>query len=80
MLGGEDPTVMLWPLLNTWTHAAVALSAEELSPWNAAREKLGLTGASFVERVKGLDHYLDEIDILLDDIAEANGLETSTSL
>ena len=80
MLGGEDPTVMLWPLLNSWTHAAVALPAEEINPWNAAREKLGLAGESFVERVKGLDHYLDEIDILLDDIAEANGLETSTSL
>ena len=39
--------------------------------WGAAREKLGLVGESFAERVEGLDHYLDEIDILLDEIAEA---------
>jgi hypothetical protein len=71
---------MLWPLFNTWTHAAVALPEEEISAWNAARETLGLAGGSFVERVEGLDHYLDEIDILLDEIAEANGLETSTTL
>ena len=80
MLGGEDPTVMLWPLFNTWTHAAVALPEEETSAWSVAREKLGLAGESFVERVEGLDHFLDELDILLDEIAEANGLETSTSI
>ena len=80
MLGGEDPTVMLWPLFNTWTYAAVALPESEISAWGVAREKLGLAGESFVERVEGLDHFLDELDILLDEIAAANGLETSTSI
>ena len=50
------------------------------APWQAACNTLGLTGERFDERVEGLDHYLDELDILLDEIAEANGLETSTSL
>jgi len=80
MLGSEDPTVMLWPLLNTWTHAAVALPEEAIGAWQTARTKVGLAGNGFVERVEGLDHYLDELDILLDEIAEANGLETSTTL
>ena len=80
MLGVDDPTVMLWPLLNTWTRAALALSVEESSAWQAACNTLGFSGKRFVERVEGLDHYLDEIDILLDEIAEANGLETSTSI
>lgn len=80
LLGSDDPTAMLWPLLNTWTHAAVALSDEETGPWQAACNTLGLSGARFVEHVEGLDHYLDELDILLDEIAEANGLETSTSI
>lgn len=80
MLGGENPTVMLWPLFNTWTHAAVALPEQETIAWGAAREKLGLARENFVERVEGLDHFLDELDILLDEIAEANGLETSTSI
>jgi len=80
MLGHENPNVVLWPLLNTWTHAAVALSASEVNAWKAACNTLGLIGESFAERVEGLDHYLDELDILLDEIADANGLGTSTSI
>jgi hypothetical protein len=80
MLGSDAPITMLWPLLNTWTHAAVALPKSEINAWQTACETLGLSGKRFVERVEGLDHYLDELDILLDEIAEANGLETSTSI
>ena len=80
MLGSDNPTVMLWPLLSTWTRAAVVLPEEEITTWQAACNTLGLSGKRFVERVEGLDHYLDELDILLDEIAEANGLETSTSI
>ena len=29
LLGGDNPSTLLWPLLNTWTHAAAALSDEE---------------------------------------------------
>jgi hypothetical protein len=80
MLGGEDPKILLWPLLTTWTLAAVVLPENRISPWQAAFEELGLVGSQFPERVQGLDHYLDEIELLLDEIAEANGLETSTSI
>lgn len=80
MLGADDPLAALWPLLHTWTLAARVLPAGQNKPWGAACERLGLAGASFAERVQGLDHLLDEIEILLDEIAEAHGLETSTSL
>jgi hypothetical protein len=80
MLGSDNPITMLWPLLNTWTHSAVALPKSEINAWQTACETLGLTGKRFAEHVEGLDHYLDELDILLDEIAEANGLETSTSI
>jgi hypothetical protein len=30
--------------------------------------------------VTGLDHFLDEVEALLDELAAQNGLETSTSL
>ena len=79
MLRSDTPTVMLWPLLSTWTRAAVALSEEETGPWQDACNTLGLTGKSFAERVEGLDHYLDEVDILLEEIAQANGLEPPTT-
>ena len=80
MLGQADQVVMLWPLLNTWTSSALTLPEEDLSAWQSAANTLGLAGKSFAERVEGLDHYLDELDILLDEFAEANGLETSTSI
>jgi hypothetical protein len=80
MLGSEDPKVLLWPLLSTWTLSAAVLHETKLDPWRSAFEELGLAGSQFPKRVEGLDHYLDEIEILLDEIAAANGLETSTSL
>jgi hypothetical protein len=76
MLEGEDPTVMLWPLLSTWTRAAVALPESELGAWQTTCDTLGLTGKRFSERVEGLDHFLDELDILLEEYAQANGLDT----
>jgi hypothetical protein len=80
MLGSDDPSVMLWPLFNSWTRAAVVLPEDKTDTWQSARATLGLSGKRFAEHVEGLDHYLDEIDILLDEIAEANGLETSTNM
>ena len=76
MLGGEDPTVMLWPLLSTWTRAALVLPESELGTWQAACDMLGLAGKRLIERVEGLDHFLDELDILLEEYAAANGLDT----
>lgn len=80
MLDSEEPTAMLWPLFNSWTRAIVALPEEEVGAWEAARATLGLSGAGFVERVERLDHYLDEIDILLEEFGKANGLEPSTGI
>ena len=75
MLGGDNPSVMLWPLLNSWTRAAVSLSESEIGAWQSACNTLGLSGQRFSERVEGLDHFLDELDILLEEYAQANGLE-----
>jgi hypothetical protein len=69
----------LWPLLNTWTMSALVLPSTQTKEWQAAMSQLGLTGESFGEKVQGLDQFLDEVEILLDEIASANGLETSTS-
>ena len=80
MLGQADPVVMLWPLLSTWSRSAVVLPEEVIGAWQTATNTLGLAGKSFAERVEGLDHYLDELDILLDEFAEVNGLETSTGI
>ncbi len=80
ILGGDTPVAALWPLFQTWTLAAVVLPEEQAKVWQAARESLGFAGAGFAERVEGLDHFLDDVEILLDEIAAANGLETSTTI
>jgi hypothetical protein len=53
------------------------LEGDHFNFWQSAAGELGLLGESFQQRVEGLDHFIDEIEIALDEIAIANGLETS---
>jgi len=64
MLAGELPQAVLWPLLLTWTLAAAALPPLWQTPWRSACEKLGLSEASFHDRLGELDKFLDSIEAL----------------
>ncbi len=70
----------LWSLLHTWTLSALVLPPDQLKDWHAALVLLGLTGEPFTEKVHGLDQFLDDIELRLDEIAFANGLDTSTTI
>jgi predicted nucleotidyltransferase len=74
ILEGENPPAALWPLLHTWTLSAEVLEGDHLNFWKNGIQELGL-GTHFQERVEGLDQYIDEIEVLLDEIAAANGVE-----
>ncbi len=78
LLAGDSPLAALWPLAITWTLSVGVLDEPQRQPWNQAFRALGLLGKGLEERVAGLDLYLDEIEARLDDIARANGIETST--
>ena len=80
LLAGENPRVALWPLLQTWTLAVEVLPEEASHGWRVACEQLRLTATGLEEQVSGLDQYLDEVEILLDELATQHGLETSTSI
>ncbi len=80
ILAGENPHAALWPLLQIWTFAAEVLSDSALEAWRSACEQLSLTASGFEAHVNGLDQYLDEVEILLDELATQHGLETSTSI
>jgi hypothetical protein len=41
---------------------------------------LGLLGQPLEDKVAGLDLFLDDIEARLDEVARANGLDTSTSI
>jgi hypothetical protein len=74
MLAGELPQSILWPLVLTWTQASAALPPTHQEKWKQACEVLGLTGEAFNERVEGLDHFLDTIEELLENLAASQGL------
>jgi hypothetical protein len=80
MLEGEIPLASLWPLFHTWTLAANVLEGDQLAFWKNAAGELGLLDAGFTERVEELDHFIDEIEVTLNEIAAANGLETTTGI
>jgi hypothetical protein len=75
LLDGETPLSSLWLVLHTWTLSAAVLTGDHLKFWQSAASDLGLLGEKFTERVQGLDHFLDEIEIMLEEIAAENGLD-----
>ncbi|MFN8414431.1 MAG: hypothetical protein U0Z26_18775 [Anaerolineales bacterium] len=76
LLESNTPQAALWPLIHTWTLAAEVLEGDHLNFWKAAATDLGLLGNDFQEKVEGLDHYIDDIEVMLDEIASANGVDT----
>jgi hypothetical protein len=74
LLDGESPQTVLWPLVHTWTLAAAVLPPTHQSKWLASCEKLGLVGEEFIERLDGLDHFLDTIEELLENWAARHGV------
>jgi hypothetical protein len=74
MLDGETPLSSIWLILHTWTLSVLTLNGDHLKFWQNACSSLGLLGDGFREYVTNLDHFLDEIEILLEEFANANGL------
>ncbi len=80
LLEGQTPMAALWPLVHTWALASAMLDPQQTAPWQAASRQLGLLGDGFLNRVSELDSYLDQVEIRLDEIALASGVETSDKL
>lgn len=80
LLEGQTPLAALWPLIHTWTLCAEVLQGDHLNFWQSAANELGLLGENFEQRVEGLDHFIDEIEIILDEVAAENGLETGMGI
>jgi hypothetical protein len=74
MLAGESPWSVLWPLIHTWTLAAAAIPPTRRLDWQTACETLELTGDAFRSRLDGLDHFLDEVEAILEKYAISQGI------
>jgi hypothetical protein len=79
LLDGETPLSALWLVLQTWTFSALVLSGDHLKFWQNACASLGLVGDGFPEYIAGLDHFLDEIEILLEEYANVNGITSDST-
>ena len=75
ILDGSTPHDALWPLWRTWTDDIRTLPADSphCSVWQKAGEQLGLLGDGFIERIAGLDAYLDMVEEILETWARENG-------
>jgi hypothetical protein len=80
LLAGERPLTALWPLIHTWTLSAQVLDQSTATPWQAASRRLGLLSPEFDQRASELDTFLDQVEVRLDEIALASGVETSSRL
>jgi hypothetical protein len=67
----------LWPLLYTGTLAASVLPKSRLKAWESTIKQLGLSLDTFQGRLEALDQFLDGIEILLEDMASADGIDTT---
>lgn len=80
LLSGERPLEVLWPLLHTWSLAAVSLPEAEHSRWTELCRGLGLLGSGLIERLGRLDAFLDEVEKILERMAVSNGLNEAGEL
>jgi hypothetical protein len=66
LLDSETPQAALWPLIHSWTLCAEVLEGDHYKFWESAATELGLFGKGFAEKVEGLDHYIDDIEVLFE--------------
>jgi hypothetical protein len=64
IVAGDDPKALLWPLINTWTRAAVPLSHSDSAyqGWVDAFQQLELLTNNPADRVAALDAFLDQVN------------------
>ena len=80
LLEGDAPLTALWPLIHSWTLASLVLDQRSATPWQAACRRLGLLNPDLKKRHAALDAFLDQIEVRLDEIAVASGVETSNKI
>ena len=75
MLESENPLNALYPLLLTWTLSAQSLPENQITAWESACLLLKIGGEHFESRLEGLDHYLDTIEEMLENMVISQGFE-----
>jgi hypothetical protein len=74
MLESETPQAILWPLMLTWTLSVSVLPPSWDDRWRSACATMGLDEASFGERLEGLDHLLDTVEAIQENLSDSQVL------
>jgi hypothetical protein len=74
MLASEMPQAVVWPLILTWTLSVSALPPVWRVRWKSACETLGLEWDALEEKLAGLDHFLDSLEEMLENMTTSQGL------
>ena len=76
ILESDQPGLMLWPFIHTWTQIVdnLAENSPIMQDWRAAFSQLGFLEDGFGERIKALDGYLDQIEETIDIWARSQGI------
>jgi len=80
ILDGGNPHAVLWPLVQTWTLAVNVLPNFAREDWRVACGQLGFTSKGIEDHASALDHFLDEVEVLLDELTAQYGLETPSRI
>ena len=75
MIADGNVTAVLWPMLFTWTLAALALPSTKYEDWVAAFKFFGLMEAGLKSRLETMNSFLDEVDENLNQLSATHGLD-----
>jgi hypothetical protein len=81
-LMNDHPEAALWIMLNTWTESLQLLDdpAEYQVHWQNCLSELGLWSDSFQDQLHNLDNYLDQVEEIIENWANENGIEQNSVL
>lgn len=79
-LYADEPAAALWILLHTWTRAILYLQTDQQSNenWQNCLTELEILGEQFQNCMNNFDHFLDQVEEIIEKWADQNGIDLST--
>ncbi len=75
-LMADEPAAAIWIMLHTWTRAITSFNAdsESLEKWENCLSELGIYGTGFQNVMNNFDHFLDQVEEILEKWADQYGI------
>lgn len=78
-LSDEQPSAALWIMLHTWTRAITSSDPdpESLDSWTKCLTELEIYGEHFEKCMNNFDHFLDQVEEIIEKWADYYGIDTA---